>query len=489
MTPVSPGGATPERKVLGSSKLPPPPTRTIGLNDKLPPARRPPSPSSDDDSGSEEGAGGHGGQKQPALVDNLPDSSRSSRRPPVLSYSSYSSEYQYTQQQQQQQRDPKVTCPLKAHILHAGSMVVIAEKHYVRVHDLTLPTSNPERILDAKGIVAKDVKITAIAWRSTTVSAEPWGCPRYVWVGSKEGHLFEVDLELNTISACRPSAHLHAVTAILALGGSTMVSLDESGKMLVFATGEMMHGGKPGRIATGASGGGNGEKALDWVECFGGRIWSATRNDWSSITASSSSTSLSSTNVPSSTPVTGNQSKVPILRVHDVDVNTGAVFSRTLVPCSHTGPVTCATMLPSDPGRLYVGHEEGYISIWENILPHTKDNPRCVEVMKVGTSDVISLEGVHDRLWAGGRSGVIVAYDVKPRPWTVTNSWAAYDDGVPVMKIRCDYWEAARGGAGSKRGGAGMRRRMGVMSVGKDECVRFWDGLLGYDWIGKWSLS
>ncbi|KAL0574234.1 hypothetical protein V5O48_007705, partial [Marasmius crinis-equi] len=45
-------GNTGERKAFG--KLPPPPTRTIGLGDKLPPARRPPTPSSDEDEDSED---------------------------------------------------------------------------------------------------------------------------------------------------------------------------------------------------------------------------------------------------------------------------------------------------------------------------------------------------------------------------------------------------------------------------------------------------
>ncbi|KAG8218128.1 hypothetical protein J3R82DRAFT_3664 [Butyriboletus roseoflavus] len=65
-----------ERKSLGNARLPPPPTRTIGLGDKLPPMRRAHSPSSDEESGSEE-------DPRARSAESLPDSSRSSRRPPT----------------------------------------------------------------------------------------------------------------------------------------------------------------------------------------------------------------------------------------------------------------------------------------------------------------------------------------------------------------------------------------------------------------------
>lgn len=98
--------------------------------------------------------------------------------------------------------------------------------------------------------------------------------------------------------------------------------------------------------------------------------------------------------------------------------------------------------------------------------------PQCSEVMKVAISDVLSLEGVGERLWAGGRTGMISAYDVVPRPWLITNCWNAHSD-LPVLRLAVDPFSIER------------VQRLCVFSVGRDEQVRLWDGLLGPDWIGR----
>jgi hypothetical protein len=83
----------------------------------------------------------------------------------------------------------------------------------------------------------------------------------------------------------------------------------------------------------------------------------------------------------------------------------------------------------------------------------------------------LSLEGVGERLWAGGRKGMISAYDVVPRPWLVTNAWNAHP-GLPVLRLATDVYGIEKLG------------RLTVVSVGRDEQLRLWDGLLGSDWIG-----
>ena len=96
----------------------------------------------------------------------------------------------------------------------------------------------------------------------------------------------------------------------------------------------------------------------------------------------------------------------------------------------------------------------------------------CEEVIKVSTSDLMSLEGVNDRLWAGGRTGMISTYDVASRPWVVTNCWQAHQK-LPVLKLLVDPWSIEK------------LSRLTVYSVGRDERLRFWDGLLGISWIGE----
>jgi hypothetical protein len=128
------------------------------------------------------------------------------------------------------------------------------------------------------------------------------------------------------------------------------------------------------------------------------------------------------------------------------------------------GAVTSATIIPLQPNYVYIGHEEGYVVGSDGF-------PRCVEVMKVSTSDVLCLEGVNDRLWAGGRSGLISVYDTTQKPWVVTNCWNAHD-GLPVMKLAVDVMGIEKTG------------RLCMLSVGRDQVVRLWDGLLGLDWVG-----
>ena len=185
----------------------------------------------------------------------------------------------------------------------------------------------------------------------------------------------------------------------------------------------------------------------DFVKVIAGKLWTAARSDQQSLAQAV---------------------KTPIIRVYDI--LSQANLMRTLIPGEHVGPVTSATVVPSQPGLVYLGHEEGFVTLW---ALETEDGyPHYLETIKVSTSDVLSLEGVNDRLWAGGRNGTISAYDVTQKPWVVTNCWAAHP-GLPVLKITVDHYGIDKVG------------RLCVVSTGRDELLRLWDGLLGVDWVGK----
>jgi hypothetical protein len=227
-----------------------------------------------------------------------------------------------------------------------------------------------------------------------------------------------------------------------------MVTLDESGKALVFSPDASNQEDIsltltiPRVVRT--------TEKQDFVKMLNGMLWTAARTDHHS----------------------GPTHKLPIIRIFDLFASRSV--GRSILPTEHVGPVTSATMLPSQPGMVYVGHEEGFISMWEL---NTEDGyPRCVEVMKVSASDILSLEGVSDRLWAGSRNGVISAYDVSQRPWLVTNCWNAHP-GVPVMKLMVNHFAITKVG------------RLCVASIGRDEQLRLWDGLLGWDWVGEFFPS
>lgn len=165
--------------------------------------------------------------------------------------------------------------------------------------------------------------------------------------------------------------------------------------------------------------------------------------------------------------------KIPVLRYFDLFSNSP---QRSLLPSEHVGPVTALGTVPAYPSTLFVGHESGYVSIWDLQCPQEGGiYPKCDAVFKIGPSDVLSMEGVNDRLWIGLRNGNISVYDVSERPWIVTNSWLAHKG--PVHEIKVDVAGLVRD---MKSGGG----RLGVMSVGRESDLRMWDGLLEVDWIG-----
>ncbi|KAJ7886213.1 DNase I-like protein [Mycena olivaceomarginata] len=414
---ISPATSTPERKMFGSSRLPPPPTRTIALGEKLPPARRPPSPSSDEEEGDE------------VPAPDLPDSSRSSRRPPLLSFrTGYVGP-----------SEPKITVPAHyGHVIVSGTRIVVATHHHLKIYDVA-QSDVPVFSLDKKdvghGHGIKELRITSMEYRPCGDPVDR-GC--LLWIGTKDGHLVELDVRTGCVTAAKLAAHIHPIVRIFRHGRS-MVTLDDAGKTLLFAPAadgdgkDIQLAFTPPRVA-------RITEKQDFAELVGGKLWTATRTEL-------------------------HGARMQTIRVFDLFV-PGAP-GRAVVPLEPVGAITDATMLPSNPGIVYLGHEAGSVSLWT-----LEDGgwPRCIEVVRVSTSDVLCLEGVNNRLWAGGRGGVISAYDVSVKPWVVTNAWMAHTK-LPVNQLAVDHYGIEKTG------------RLCVASVGRDEQVKLWDGLLASDWV------
>ncbi|KAI6160543.1 hypothetical protein EDD17DRAFT_1733001 [Pisolithus thermaeus] len=413
-----------ERKPLGNSKLLPPPTRQIGLGDKLPPVRPPPTASSDEESGEDD-------DPRTRTADTLPDSSHSSRRPPSLSCFAYPAS--------------KIQIPTHSgQVAIASPGAVVATHHHIKYYDLTLGDV-PLWTIDTREAGLRDAKLTCLEFRPTAAPSERY---RYVWVGTKEGHLFEVDVSVGSVTATKFGAHACQVTHMFRYG-RMMVTVDDAGKAMIFDSDSDL----------GMAGGMDEEdvsllytqprvyrtaEKQDFVKIMGGLLWTSVRTEVNGTGATS----------------------VPVIRIYDPFV-PGSV-ARCVMPTQRVGAVTCGTLLPSHPDHVYLGHEGGFITVWNVDTPD--GTPECTEVMKVSASDVLCLEGVNDRLWAGGRKGMVSAYDVEPRPWVVTNCWEAHD-GLPVSKLFVDPSAIERLG------------KLCVVSVGRDERMKFWDGLLGNDWV------
>lgn len=409
----------PERKTFGS--LPPPPTRSIGIGDKLPPARRPVASGSGSSSDSED--------EDPKLrQDLLPDSSRSSRKPPVFR-GHFTTEF-------------NIPVPTySSAVAVSGNIVAVASHHRLRVYDL-MESEAPIQDVDARDIglelKSKELKITSMEFTSDGMNGG-----RYLWAGTKEGHLLEIDVQSMKVAGMKLVAHAHPVNHIFRYKGS-MASMDHAGKVLVFSadasgSGVSLAYTQP-RVVRVAD-------KQEFVKVLAGQLWTSARES-------------NNGNI-------GASSRGPVVRIYDLFAP--ASVSKSVLPTEHLGTVTSGAMLASQPGTVFLGHEGGHVSLWS---VSGDSLPQCEEIVKVSTSDILCLEGVNDRLWAGGRQGLIAAYDVVPKPWVMTNSWRAHEK-LPVLNLGIDTY------------GIQHLDRLCVWSIGRDERLRFWDGLLGVHWIGK----
>jgi hypothetical protein len=403
------------------SKLPPPPTRIIALGDRLPAVR----PTLSDDDESEEFTEEE--DPKTKLANAMPDTSRSSRRRPVLNC------HKYDTVQVQTQIHSAIICA-------AGHVYVTVTGHHVKVYDLSLSES-PTLSLDHKDFGLKELKATSLEFCPANAAQDKG---RYVWIGTKDGNMYELDVTTGELMGSRLSIHLNAITRIVR-NGDKMISVDDSGKVTVWmpgAAGEDLH------ITSAQVRHSRISDRQAFMEMLAGKLWTSARETTAAV------------------------ARGPAVRIYDV-LNPGSA-TRSVLPTEHVGAVTSGTILPSHPNHVYLGHEGGFVTIWST----TSDGvPVCEEVMRISNSDVLCLVGINDRLWVGGRNGTIAVYNVESRPWVMTNNWVAHSNSqsvLPLQKIAVDPYSIDKIG------------RLCVYSVGRDDHVKCWDGLLGADWQGDY---
>ncbi|KAH7090022.1 hypothetical protein BKA62DRAFT_677314 [Auriculariales sp. MPI-PUGE-AT-0066] len=366
--------------------------------------------------------------------------------------------------------------------------------------------------LDSKHLGLKDKdRVTAAAFRPA-LDEEPG---RYVWVGTKEGHLLELDAWTGRVVDVRAAIHSGAVLRMVR-GGAELVTVDDAGKALRWVCARGTNGAsmlrQAARLVRLAERG-----VPTWVGLWGGWLWVASSGAAAPHPKSSTKSGLGKLKDLAS----GASSSTPSLR------QWRDIGRRRAVP--GVGAVHCGSMLMSTPGLVYLGHEGGVVSVWSFAADNGVDEllisplqsalsnsstyslpslhstsssdstssltspppsnlkrrtpPSLEYSVKVGSSDVFTLDGIAARLWVGSRKGTITAYDPSDgahRPWRATNIWQATgtgsessDDtaiavgkeGLPVVHVGLDLQPGAT--------------RLAVHSVGRDSVLRFWDGLLG----------
>lgn len=136
---------------------------------------------------------------------------------------------------------------------------------------------------------------------------------------------------------------------------------------------------------------------------------------------------------------------------------------------SHTGEVTSGTHTTNDGGRVYLGHADGKVTVYSST------DYTCITSVNVSVYKIHCLAMVGDYLWAAYKTGMIYVYDVSTNPWTVKKDWQAHKS--PVCGLLLDpssVWTL---------------NRLQVTSLGTDNFIRLWDGMLEEDWLGKFTIS
>lgn len=250
---------------------------------------------------------------------------------------------------------------------------------------------------------------------------------RMIWLGSNQGEIVEWDLQQGQVRNRRPGAHgRHDIIKLYRFQNS-MWSLDNDGRLFVWL---------PDR---------NGLPSLDVSpeshRVAKGHTFSVIARDklWLA---------------------TGRE-----IRVYDPVDGYEQNFQVTPQPLfqSGTGDISAGAVLPSQLDRVYFGHHDGKITVYST------DDYSCQQVVSlVNQQKITAMAGVGHHLWAAFGTGFIYVYDTKCSPWKVKKEWKAHEGPVASITVdRSSVWKFGH---------------LQVASIGTDNCIKFWDGMLEDDW-------
>ncbi|KIW07424.1 uncharacterized protein PV09_02265 [Verruconis gallopava] len=267
------------------------------------------------------------------------------------------------------------------------------------------------------------IKVTAIAFKPAT-DVDDEG--KRIWLGTNEGDLHEIDIPSESSTAFKSRAHLSKITRIHR-HGSEMWTLDEQGTLCIWPPGD---DGLPSlelsphtiRLPNGAT----------YSITVGYQLWVAFGRE---------------------------------LMVYQPDKTTrkaNPILSKPLVQ-ANVGDVTAAAIISSRTDVIYFGHADGKVTMY-NLKDYSFAGMVNISLYKISC-----LAGVGDRLWAGFNTGMIYVYDTTSQPWKVLKDWRAHKDTIAgVVVDRTSIWKLDR---------------LQVASLGTDNKLQIWDGMLEQDWL------
>ncbi|KAJ5469846.1 hypothetical protein N7530_007203 [Penicillium desertorum] len=249
-----------------------------------------------------------------------------------------------------------------------------------------------------------------------------------IWLGTSAGDLHEVDIPSQSIVATRAYPSRREVIQILR-HKKEMWTLDDEGRLLVWLPDET---GTPNLQYSYHSPSERVARGHTFSMVVDDKLWLAAGKD------------------------------VHVYRPNAKDDVPFKVFKRPL-GLQHSGDVTSGSYTTRDGGRVYLGHADGKVTVYSSA------DFTCLAVVNVSVYKINCLGFVGDYLWAAYKTGMIYVYDVSTNPWIVKKDWRAHDSPVSSFVLdMSSVW---------------TMNRLQVTSLGTDNCIRLWDGMLEDDWL------
>ncbi|KAK2763206.1 hypothetical protein FQN54_009842 [Arachnomyces sp. PD_36] len=249
-----------------------------------------------------------------------------------------------------------------------------------------------------------------------------------LWLGTSSGDLLEVDIETKSIVSSRTSPSRKEIIKIYR-HKRELWTLDDEGRLLMWPPDES---GTPNLQYSYSSPYDRVAKGHTFSMIVGDTLWLATGKE---------------------------------VRIYRLTCSNDADFQLLKKPLgqSHTGEVTSGATTTKNGGRVYLGHADGKVTIYS-----TKDYS-CLGSVSVSVYKINCLAFVGDYLWAAYKTGMIYVYDTSTNPWIVKKDWHAHDNPVCGLLLdQSSIW---------------TMNRLQVTSLGTDNFIRLWDGMLEDDWI------
>jgi len=317
----------------------------------------------------------------------------------------------------------------------------ISTKYDTRIYDvcgeLICTSGHLTRVwslLDGENIMSlahtEGIKIVSVAFKAASELKEEG---TRLWLGNNIGELIEVDISTSSVVTTKVNAHTRREIIKIYRHKNEMWTLDDGGTLHLWAPGrngipELTNPHQSFRVPKGHT----------FSMVVGDELWHAAGKD---------------------------------IRIFMPTLDGSTQFQVLQRPIgqSSAGEVTSGTIISSQLDRVYFGHVDGKVSVY------SRHDYACLGIFSISVYKITSLAGLGGRLWAGFSTGFIYIYDTSVTPWAVKKDWRAHSDPLISMTVdKSSFWSLDRAQ---------------IISLGQDNMLRVWDGLLQDDWIGKFVAS